>query len=346
MFKLPYVYISKFKTLNMSGAEIRQPGSTRTEYPPIRPGDKPRSINSKPNAPKALAEKPANSLNISSKPRTALHTKPTLLTESLKAQLKQTVQNAKHAPSKPTVKSNEPNKALKKPVVKKDGLQTPVAPKSVEAKAQSTVKEDQPKTQTQAAEPDPEPKVQSKPSKKRSFTSTDSEPASKKVKVDAPSESPSEQPTEKPSTKKSKADKTPTEKKTKGTSEKPTEKPKSFLEVIVPTHPNTGEIPIYDTCSTIRHKISTLLGKDNNKPENGVPGKFKKDGTPKPYTQAQFLRDIDGGSAASLKTFMTAKKLMGGAESTIYPSAYEFFEKKRIWEDGKKAKGRMKVEEE
>jgi hypothetical protein len=337
----------------MSEAETRHPGPTRTEYPPIRPGDKPRGINSKPNAPKALAEKPANSLNISTKPKTTLHTKSTLKNDDLIAQLKQTVQNAKlKAQSKPIVKSDAP-KAPTKSVVKKNGTQTQAVVKNSEAKAPTTsaAKEDLPRFQTQTTERDAEPKIPTKPSKKRSSTSKDNGPATKKAKVEGPStvepsQSPPEQPTEKSSTKKPKADKALTEKKTKSVPEKPTEKPKSFLEVTVPTHPTTGEIPIYDTCSTIRQKINALLGKDNNKPENGVPGQFKKDGTPKPYTQTQFLRDIDGGSASTFKTFMTAKKLMGGAESPIYPCAYEFFEKKRIWEGGKKTSGRKKVEEE
>jgi hypothetical protein len=335
----------------MSEAENRHPGLTRTEYPPIRPGDKPRGINSKPNAPKALAEKPANSLNISAKPKTALQTKFTLTNDDLKAQLKQTVQNAKlKAQSKPAVRPDGP-KAPTKSLVKKDGTQTQAVLKNSEAKAQTTAKEDQPRLQTQTTERDTKPKIPTKTSKKRSSTSSDNGPATKKANVGEPSmvepsQSPPEQPTEKSSTKKPKADKASTEKKTKFAPEKPTEKPKSFLEVTVPTHPTTGEIPIYDTCSTIRQKINALLGKDNNKPENGVPGQFKKDGTPKPYTQAQFLRDIDGGSASTLKTFMTAKKLMGGAESPIYPCAYEFFEKKRIWEGGKKTSGRKKVEEE
>jgi hypothetical protein len=340
----------------MSETKYRQPSLTRTEYPPIRPGDKPKGVNSKPNASNALAEKSANSLNISAKSKTVLQTKPTLKNDDLIAQLKQTVQNAKlKAQSKPTVRTNEPKvpSAPTKSLVKRDGTQTQAVLKNSEAKAPTTsaAQKDQPRLQTQTTGRDTEPKIPPAPSKKRPSTSKYNGSATKKAKVEGlpntePSHSAPEQPTERPSTKKPKVDKASTEKKTKSAPQKPIENPKTFLEVAVPTHPTTGEIPIYDTCSTIRQKISALLGKDNSKPENGVPGQFKKDGTPKPYTQAQFLRDVDGGSAGSLKTFMAAKKLMGGAENPIYPCAYEFFEKKRIWEGGKKTSGRKKVEEE
>jgi len=47
-----------------------------------------------------------------------------------------------------------------------------------------------------------------------------------------------------------------------------------------------------------------------------------------------------------LDTFMKAKKIMGGAESEIYPAAYRFFEKKRVWEGKPKTAGRKKCEDE
>ena len=47
-----------------------------------------------------------------------------------------------------------------------------------------------------------------------------------------------------------------------------------------------------------------------------------------------------------LDTFMKAKKIMGGAESAIYPGAYRFFEKKRIFEGKPKSVARKKTEEE
>ena len=36
---------------------------------------------------------------------------------------------------------------------------------------------------------------------------------------------------------------------------------------------------------------------------------------------------------------------MGGCESGVYSGAYVFFEKRRIWEGGKKAEARKKCEE-
>ncbi|TVY81332.1 hypothetical protein LSUE1_G004238 [Lachnellula suecica] len=176
--------------------------------------------------------------------------------------------------------------------------------------------------------------VKTKPSKKRASANDNEEPAVKKSKSNNSSTTSKSctKPTPKPTAEK--------------TTEKSTEKPASFLDIVVPTHLDSGNIPIYDTCSTIRQKINALLGKDNQKPENGIPGQFKKDGTPKAYTQAQFLRDIGGGTTASMGRFLKAKKIMGGAESPIYPGAYEFFEKKRIFENKKKTNGRMKVEED
>jgi hypothetical protein len=125
-----------------------------------------------------------------------------------------------------------------------------------------------------------------------------------------------------------------------------TSKPSSFLEVKLDGEDTEDGIPLHDTCSTIRSKINALLGKDNHKPENGIPGQFDKAGKPKPYTKAAFLRDIGGVSAGSLATFLKASKMMGGAESPVYPAAYAFFEKKRIWEGKKKTAGRLKVESE
>ena len=95
----------------------------------------------------------------------------------------------------------------------------------------------------------------------------------------------------------------------------------------------------------IRTKINNLLGKDNTKPENAIPGEFKKNGDPKPYTKKQFADDF-GSSTRVLDTFLKAKKIMGGAESAIYPEAYRFFEKKRIFEGKPKSVARKKTEEE
>lgn len=118
----------------------------------------------------------------------------------------------------------------------------------------------------------------------------------------------------------------------------------SFLELTLPGEA-TSTVPMHDTCSTLRHKINDLLGKDNKKPENGNPAEKKKDGTLKPFTKASFARAI-GCTPKTLDTFLGAKKMMGGAESPVYPAAYIFFEKKRIWEGKKKTAGRLKVEQE
>lgn len=95
----------------------------------------------------------------------------------------------------------------------------------------------------------------------------------------------------------------------------------------------------------IRTKINHLLGKDSTKPENGIPGEFKKNGEPKPYTKKRFAEDC-GSSTHVLDTFLKAKMIMGGAESAIYPGAYRFFEKKRVFEGKAKSVARKKTEEE
>lgn len=125
-----------------------------------------------------------------------------------------------------------------------------------------------------------------------------------------------------------------------------TDKPASFLDIKLDGEEDKG-ILIHDTCAVIRVKINSLLGKDNTKPENGIPGEFKKDGTPKPYTKARFLKDCGlHDNTRQLATFLKAKKMMAGAESAVYPAAYMFFEKKRIFEGKKKTAARIKCETE
>ncbi|CZR67780.1 uncharacterized protein PAC_17679 [Phialocephala subalpina] len=129
------------------------------------------------------------------------------------------------------------------------------------------------------------------------------------------------------------------------------EKPTSFLTQPLEDEDEDGHLPIYDTCSTVRQKINALLGKDNTKEENLNPAEVTKDGKKKPFTKASFVRVLNdmGGecSGRSLDTFLKPKKIktMGGAESPVYPAAYKFFEKKRVFEGKKKNVARLKVEE-
>lgn len=292
-------------TYKMPKSERRQSGPTRVEpYPAIKPGDKPKNLNTKPATTKALAEKPAKSINTISKPK---ETKP-----------------------KGAVKEKKP-KAQAEPVKRRASLRGVKEPSAQEN----------------------ETKVEANSTKRRASIKSNDEPKAKKSKSEkSPTDKPSipaplsDMLSEKPASEKPAPAKPASKPSRKPSPKESADKPSSFLDVTLPTHLPSGDIPIHDTCSTIRQKINALLGKDNHKPENGVPGQFKKDGTPKPYTQAQFLRDIGGGSTTSYGTFMKAKKIMGGAESPIYPGAYAFFEKKRIWEGGKKLKAREKVEAE
>jgi hypothetical protein len=147
--------------------------------------------------------------------------------------------------------------------------------------------------------------------------------------------------TEEPATKTKPSAKKPTKKAAKESIVKPSG---SFLDIKLDGE-DDNTIPIYDTCSTVRQKINALLGKDNHKPENGMPGEFDKQGNPKPYTKASFCRAMDT-RPDMLARFLKAKQMMGGAESAVYPKAYAFFEKKRIFEGKKKTPGREKVEAE
>lgn len=76
-----------------------------------------------------------------------------------------------------------------------------------------------------------------------------------------------------------------------------------------------------------------------------MPGEFDKQGKPKPYTKASFCRALDT-RPGMLARFLKAKQMMGGAECAVYPKAYAFFEKKRIFDGKKKTPGRDKVEAE
>ncbi|KAF8850198.1 hypothetical protein BDZ45DRAFT_679947 [Acephala macrosclerotiorum] len=134
-------------------------------------------------------------------------------------------------------------------------------------------------------------------------------------------------------------------------SKRSSNKPASYLTQPLENEDENGHLPTYDTCSTIRQKINALLGKDNTKEENLNPTEVTKDGKKKQFTKASFVRAMNdmGGecSGRSLDTFLRTKKFkaMGGAESPVYPVAYKFFEKKRVFEGKKKNATRLKVEE-
>ena len=111
----------------------------------------------------------------------------------------------------------------------------------------------------------------------------------------------------------------------------------SILDVstIVQLEPDE-EVPIYDTCDTIRRKIRTMLAKDG-------------------ITQAAFLRAIVAAAygesstkkiqANSLNSFMKQKGPLAGNTSTVYYAAYVFFEKLRIKQHKPKSEDREIMEE-
>ena len=121
---------------------------------------------------------------------------------------------------------------------------------------------------------------------------------------------------------------------------------KSFLDIELPTLPNSSLPPIYDTCTQLRQKINKLINNKNPDPEDGMPGEFKKDGSPKPWTIKAFCEAIGGVSSGSYNKFMRKTGAMAGAANGVYSTGYIFFEKKRIWEKKPKTQARNKVEEE
>jgi hypothetical protein len=118
----------------------------------------------------------------------------------------------------------------------------------------------------------------------------------------------------------------------------------SFLDLTLPGEADNS-VPVYDSCAQIRLKIKGLLEKNKDKPENAQPGVFAKNGTPKPWTAKAFC-DAIGVSTSSYGAFMKKSGHMGGAENHTYYGAYVFFEKKRLWEGGKKSAARVKMESE
>lgn len=126
------------------------------------------------------------------------------------------------------------------------------------------------------------------------------------------------------------------------TSSAPGSKPASFLDVKLPGEEDDS-FRIYENCATVRRRIKNFFGKDKNVPKNAMPGQSIKDGKTKPYTQAQFCKDCRI-TIRSLNNFLYRKESMGGGTSNVYPAAYAFFEKKRIFEGASKAKTREELE--
>ncbi|KAN0106013.1 hypothetical protein V8E51_008889 [Hyaloscypha variabilis] len=198
-----------------------------------------------------------------------------------------------------------------------------------------------PKAARRASGPRAEPYPAIKPGDKPPAKKASSKPAPKKALTEKTSADVNSAPS--PAASKESVTKAPAKKSSKKATTASTDQPPgSFLDIKLDGE-DDNTIPIYDTCSTVRQKINALLGKDNHKPENGMPGEFDKQGKPKPYTKASFCRALDT-RPDTLARFLKAKQMMGGAESAVYPKANAFFEKKRIFEGKKKTPGREKVE--
>lgn len=334
----------------------RQAATRAEPYPAIRPGDKPKALAEKSSAP--LNKTVAAPKNTTAK-KTAIKDEPVKKVPAKKEAAKKEV--AKKVPEKKVAPKKEVTKKVSTDKVTKA---KPAKGKAVVVKEQQ-VKEEEEELIEPAVAP---PKETSKKASKAKATKGVGKKVTPVVEeqsfadaIDSAATLPKEKKVSKAKATKepaSKAEEIPADvvmdsaqvvpekaagKPAKGKAAE--EKPTSYLHVELEGDDSDLEIPIYDTCSEIRRKITSLLLKDSNKPENGVPGEFKKDGTPKPYTKALFCKFL-GVSTSMLDTFMKAKKLMGGAESEVYVEAYKFFERKRIWEGKKKTAGRLKVEDE
>ncbi|OWY96486.1 hypothetical protein PHMEG_00033235 [Phytophthora megakarya] len=98
---------------------------------------------------------------------------------------------------------------------------------------------------------------------------------------------------------------------------------KRIEQVQLPDMDEYSNVPVYDDCDEIRKKINFVLGE-------------------KTVTKAAFLRALGDVNSNSLRSFMNLKRGAGsGATNVVYCTAYIFFEKKHILEDGKKNKKRL-----
>jgi hypothetical protein len=111
----------------------------------------------------------------------------------------------------------------------------------------------------------------------------------------------------------------------------PRGKPRNPLEVYLEGE-FTGDVPVYDSCDTVRRKIQAHLR------EPGV-------------TQTAFAREaaecLSNGrkfQSKQVSDFLRKKGPTGGAECGIYYGAYVFFEKHRIHRGDKKTKARLQAE--
>lgn len=96
-----------------------------------------------------------------------------------------------------------------------------------------------------------------------------------------------------------------------------------------------AQMPVYDTCDTVRRKIRAILAKDG-------------------ITQAAFCRAIataaygEGNTknmAPLMNTFMRQKGPLAGNTSSVFYAAYVFFEKRRVKDGKPKTKDREIMEE-
>ncbi|KAI9785475.1 MAG: hypothetical protein M1839_009216 [Geoglossum umbratile] len=87
--------------------------------------------------------------------------------------------------------------------------------------------------------------------------------------------------------------------------------PTSHLEILLPS-----PLPIYETCTAIRHKLRQFLAAPPP-----IPGESKANGATKPYTQKKLCEQL-GVTPRTLARFMACGEgPMQGAEQGVYESA-------------------------
>ncbi|KAL8277666.1 hypothetical protein RQP46_009939 [Phenoliferia psychrophenolica] len=120
----------------------------------------------------------------------------------------------------------------------------------------------------------------------------------------------------------------------KGKKAKPTYE--SYQDVVLEGE-YSGEVPVYDCCTTIRKKINKYLTEGHTAP-------------PSSGTSAASTRTRSQGEPSYLWIwpcrFRKESGPNGGAANQVYPAAYIFFEKHRIFENKPKTASRQSSEHE
>lgn len=127
--------------------------------------------------------------------------------------------------------------------------------------------------------------------------------------------------------------------------------PADYLDI--PLEEIDGEVPIYENCTSIRHKLNKLV---SDKVQ--IPGSNKTFNKTNLSKELKRLAEMNspikthngvsnqGPSVPALDRFLKGKGSMGGGDSTSYYWGNMLLEKLRIWKGEPKTQTRKKAEEE